>query len=231
MSVQNTWNAYWDNIDDTQRVFRIEAGDYAARVRRILQPTKATTVLDFGCGFGHTARELAPSVGAIALWDASSNVRRQALERVRDLGNATMLDLQQADETATRNRFDLILVHSVLQYMSHDEIRDWLGRWRGMLKRDGRLVLSDLLVPGAGSFGELFSYLMFALRHGFFWNAFTAGVRETAHYMSARKSAPLTILPRQVLESWSSEAGLKLEWLEENLSHRRTRATAVLRAV
>ncbi|MGH8186275.1 MAG: class I SAM-dependent methyltransferase, partial [Steroidobacteraceae bacterium] len=200
MTLQNTWSAYWENIDDSQRVFRIEARDYATRVQRILQPTKSMTVLDFGCGFGHTARELAPSVGNIALWDASSNVRRQALERVRDLGNATMLDLQQADDAGLRNRFDLILVHSVLQYMSPDEIRAWLARWRGMLKREGRLVLSDLLRPGAGGFGELFSYLMFALRHGFFWNAFTAGVRETARYWSARKSAPLTVLPRQVLE-------------------------------
>lgn len=230
MTVQNTWSAYWENIDDTQRVFRIEARDYAARIRRILQPTKAMAVLDFGCGFGHAARELAPSVGSIALWDASANVRRQALERLRDLANATMLDLQQADDAAVCNRFDLILVHSVLQYMSHDEIRAWLARWRGMLKRDGRLVLSDLLVPGTGSFGELFSYLVFALRHGFFWNAFTAGIRETAHYWSARKSAPLTVLPRQVLESWSVAAGLQVQWLEENLSHRRTRATAVLRA-
>jgi len=229
MTLQSTWSAYWENIDDTQRVFRIEARDYVARVRRILQPTRATTVLDFGCGFGHTARELAPSVGNIALWDASSNVRRHALERVRDLGNATMLDLQQADEAALRNRFDLILVHSVLQYMSPDEVRSWLARWRGMLSRDGRLVLSDLLVPGAGSFGEIPSYLMFALRHGFFWDAFTAGVRETAHYWSTRKSAPLTVLPRQVLESWSTEAGLQLQWLDENLSHRRSRATAVLR--
>lgn len=231
MSLQSTWSAYWENIDDTQRVFRIEARDYVARARRILQPTRSMNVLDFGCGFGHTAREIAPSVGNIALWDASSNVRRQALERVRDLGNATMLDLQQADEAATRNRFDLILVHSVLQYMSPDEIRSWLARWRGMLKRDGRLVLSDLLVPGAGSFGELSSYLVFALSNGFFWNAFTAGVRETAHYWSARKSAPLTVLPGQVFESWSAEAGLSLEWLDENLSHRRTRATAVLRAI
>jgi cyclopropane fatty-acyl-phospholipid synthase-like methyltransferase len=224
----NTWAAYWEEMEDKQRVFRIEARDYAARVRDALRPAANFTVLDFGCGFGHAARELAPDVARIVLWDASSAVRRQARERIAHVTNAELLDVEALDASALADTFDLILVHSVVQYMSVDEIRSWLNRWRQMLKPGGRLVLSDLIVPGAGGLHELISYLWFALRNGFFWNAFISGLTETAHYMKARRSRPLTTVTRDVVNGWATGSGLKPEWLDRNLSHRQTRATVIL---
>ncbi len=223
------WSDYWESIEDRQQVFRIEARDYAERVRRLLKPARSMSLLDFGCGFGHTARELSGDVGKIAIWDASSTVRKQAAERIASLPNVEVLDLDAPENAQLSDRFDLILVHSVLQYMSSEQILAWLARWRAMLKSDGRLVLSDLIVPGAGGLGELFSYLVFAARHGFFWNAFVAGVVEMGRYWKARQSRPLTTAPRAAVESWAAQSGLAVEWLNENLSHRGARATAILR--
>lgn len=225
----NTWAAYWEEMEDKQRVFRIEARDYASRVRALLRPAPDFQVLDFGCGFGHAARELAPDVRRIVLWDASSHVRRQARDRIAGVTNAELLDVETLDASALADSFDLILVHSVVQYMSVEEIRSWLGRWRQMLKPGGRLILSDLIVPGAGGLHELLSYLWFALRNGFFWNAFISGITEWAHYMKARRSRPLTTVTRALVEEWAGAAGLAPQWLDRNLSHRQTRATVVLK--
>jgi cyclopropane fatty-acyl-phospholipid synthase-like methyltransferase len=225
----NTWAAYWEEMEDKQRVFRIEARDYASRVRASLLPRSDFCVLDFGCGFGHTARELAADVSRIKLWDASSHVRRQARDRIADVPNAELLDVDTLNPDALAGWFDLILVHSVIQYMSQEEIGAWLARWHSMLKRDGRLVLSDLIVPGAGGLHELLSYLGFALRNGFFWNAFISGVTETAHYLKARRSRPLTSVTRSTMEHWAAAAGFSTEWLDQNLSHRQTRATVILK--
>jgi cyclopropane fatty-acyl-phospholipid synthase-like methyltransferase len=225
----DSWRAYWEDMSDDQQVFRIEAGDYARRAIRLLQPHRSMRVLDFGCGFGHTARELAPAVGTIALWDASSAVRRQARQRVSGIPNVELLDMSSAEALTRIGEFDLILVHSVLQYMSEDEVRGWLSRWREWLKPDARLVVSDLAIPGASALKELLTYLLFAARHGFFCNALMSGVRELSHYWQARNSRPLTVIGRQTLESWARDAGLSVEWLHENLSHRQSRACAVLR--
>jgi cyclopropane fatty-acyl-phospholipid synthase-like methyltransferase len=223
------WRGYWERIDDAQLVFSVEARDYAARVRRLIGLEPDMSVLDFGCGFGHTSRALAGDVANVALWDASANVRREALARIADVANAELVDFTNPHHDF-REHFDLILVHSVLQYMSADEITMWLARWRRMLRPGGRVALSDLIVPGAGGPGELVSYLFFALRHGFFCNAFVHGVRETASYWRARQSRPLTVVTRPGLEAWAATAGFDVEWLRENLSHRSARATAVLRA-
>jgi cyclopropane fatty-acyl-phospholipid synthase-like methyltransferase len=225
------WSDYWESIEDRQQVFRIEARDYSERVRRLLKPAANMSLLDFGCGFGHTARELSRDVAKISIWDASSTVRKQAAERIASIPNIELLDLDAPENAQLSDRFDLILVHSVLQYMSSEQILAWLARWRAMLKSDGRLVLSDLIVPGAGGVSELLSYLVFAARHGFFWNALAAGIVEMSRYWKARQSRPLTTAPRTAVESWAAQSGLAVEWLDENLSHRNARATAILRRI
>ena len=226
-----SWSDYWERIDDKQYVFRVEASDYVARLRRLIQPATAMAVLDFGCGFGYVAAELSGNVRRIALWDASATVRRQASERVRGLENVEFVDLESMDSSQLGERFDLILAHSVVQYMTPAEILVWLARWRTMLNDRGRIVLSDLILPGAGGLGELLSYLRFAYGRGFFWKAFTDGVAEIPQYWKARNNLPLTSATRQQWETWAEQSGLRLEWLPENLSHRQARSTAVFQSM
>lgn len=226
-----SWSDYWERIEDKQYVFRIEAHDYVARLRRLIQPAPTMSILDFGCGFGYVAAELSGAVRRIALWDASATVRRQAAERVRGIENVDFIDLESADPAQPGERFDLILAHSVVQYMAHDEILAWLARWRAMLTDRGRIVLSDLILPGAGGLGELLSYLRFAYAQGFFWKAFTDGLAEIPKYWKARNNLPLTSASPGQWEAWAAQTGLMLEWLPENLSHRHARSTAVFRSM
>ncbi len=224
------WKAYWEKIEDQQEVFRAEARDHIARLRRLVPVDAGTRSLDFGCGFGFAAEQIAPHVGSVALWDGAANVRRRARARVAWLANVEMVDLSDPDAPATTAAFDLITVHSVVQYMSESELQAWLLRWRRMLKPNGRLVLSDLIQPGTSSARELLDYLAFSARNGFFFDALIGGVREFASYFGARSSRPLTQVDEPRLTRWGAQAGLRVEWLPENLSYRRFRRTAVLRA-
>ncbi|HEU4530372.1 MAG TPA: methyltransferase [Steroidobacteraceae bacterium] len=223
------WKAYWERIEDKQEVFRSEARDHIERVRRLLAVDASTRTLDFGCGFGFATEQIAPHVGSVALWDGSANVRRRARARVAWLPNVVLADLSDPDDARNDAAYDLITVHSVVQYMSEQELVDWLRRWRRMLRPNGRLVLSDLIQPGTSSARELIDYLRFSARNGFFLDAFMGGVSEFASYFGARSSRPLTMVNEERLSRWAAQTGLKLEWLPENLSYRRFRRTAVLR--
>lgn len=225
------WNAYWERIEDKQQVFRAEARDHVARLRRLLRVDARTRVLDFGCGFGFATEQLAVHVGRVALWDGSANVRRRARSRVAWIPNVELVDLSEPDDAALNGGFDLITVHSVVQYMSEQDLAGWLQRWKRLLKPDGRLVLSDLIQPGTSSARELADYLRFSARNGFFMDALIGGVREFASYFGARSSRPLLQVDAERLDRWAAEAGLQVEWLPENLSYRRFRRTAVLRPV
>ena len=222
------WNAYWEEISDDQEVFRAEARDHVARLRRLVRPAADARVLDFGCGFGFAAEQLAPHVGSVALWDGSSSVRRRARMRVAHLPNIEFVDLSRVDASLPAERFDLITVHSVLQYMSEDEIAHWLRTWRRMLNPGGRLVLSDLIQPGTSAIRELLDYLQFAATSGFFIDAFIGGLKEFAHYFKARNSRPLTFVTPGRLDEWGRVAGFNVYWLPENTCYRRFRRAAVL---
>jgi cyclopropane fatty-acyl-phospholipid synthase-like methyltransferase len=217
------WSEYWEGIDEHKKVFRIEARDHVQRLLRLVPVTPATRALDFGCGFGFVACELAPYVASVALWDGAASVRRRARARTAHLGNVEL-----GDPFEPGPRYDLITVHSVVQYMTVQELRDWLERWRGLLAPGGRLVLSDLLQPDTSSVRELARYLVFALRNGFFWDAFVEGVREISRYWKARQSRPLTIVTPGKIGAWGKEAGFTVRVLADNLSYRASRRTAVL---
>lgn len=225
------WRSYWEKIEDRQQVFRAEARDHVARLRRLVPVDSRTRTLDFGCGFGFAAEQLAPHVASVALWDGAANVRRRARARVAWLPNVEMADFSNPDAMPPGTAYDLITVHSVVQYMSETELRAWLVRWRRMLRPGGRLVLSDLIQPGASAVRELLDYLGFAARAGFLGNALIGGAREFASYFGARSSRPLLRVEESRLTPWATQAGFAVEWLGENLSHRRFRRTAVLRAI
>lgn len=224
------WKAYWEQIEDKQEVFRSEARDHIDRLRRLVPVDTRTRVLDFGCGFGFATEQIAPYVGRVALWDGAANVRRRARARVAWIPNVEMADLSDPDMPAARAAYDLITVHSVVQYMSEAELQAWLQRWRRMLGPGGRLVLSDLIQPGTRSVRELLDYLRFSARAGFFGDALIGGAREFASYFGARSSRPLTQVDEPRLTRWAAQAGLTVEWLPENLSYRHFRRAAVLRA-
>jgi cyclopropane fatty-acyl-phospholipid synthase-like methyltransferase len=162
-------------------------------------------------------------VASVALWDGAASVRRRARARTAHLENVEL-----GDPFEPGARYDLITVHSVVQYMSVQEIREWLAQWRALLTPGGRLVLSDLLQPETNSLRELIRYLAFALRNGFFWDAFVEGLREISRYWKARQSRPLTIVTPGAIGAWGKEAGFTVRVLPENLSYRATRRTAVL---
>jgi SAM-dependent methyltransferase len=217
------WRTYWETIDERKKVFRVEARDHVERLRRLVPLDKSSRVLDFGCGFGFVAEELAPHVGCVGLWDAAASVRRRARLRTAQLDNVEL-----ADPFEPGARYDLITAHSVVQYMTPDEIREWLERWRALLRTPGRLVLSDLLQPETSSPRELARYLQFAARSGFFVDAFVEGVREIARYSRARRARPLTVVTPDQIAAWGSAAGYRVDILPENLSYRASRRTAVL---
>ena len=224
------WRTYWEQIDEGKKVFRVEAVDYIARLLRWVPVRPTDRALDFGCGFGFVAELLARHVGTLALWDGAASVRRSALARTAHLAKIEYADLSRAEAFDGNAQYDVITVHSVVQYMSPVEIQGWLVRWRRLLRKGGRLVISDLLQPSTTAVSELAGYLLFALRNGFFWDALIEGISEIGRYRKARTARPLTLVTPEMLSKWGTATGFEIERLAENLSYRRSRRTLILRA-
>jgi ribosomal protein S18 acetylase RimI-like enzyme/2-polyprenyl-3-methyl-5-hydroxy-6-metoxy-1,4-benzoquinol methylase len=220
------WTAYWDQLEERQAIFRIEADDVARRLRQAMSLGPQTRMLDFGCGFGLVADRLAPHVAELALWDGSANIRRWARVNVAGHRNIRFLDLAGKPPAAA---FDVILVHSVAQYLTVPEIQQWLATWRAMLAPGGRLIVSDLLPPGYDGLTDLLAFLGFCARKRFLIRALREGWAEARSYGRMRARQDLLRVDPEELRRWGAEQGLEMTLLSDNLSYRRSRLAAVLR--
>jgi SAM-dependent methyltransferase len=63
---------------------------------------------------------------------------------------------------------DLLVVNSVVQYLTMDELRNALTLWRRKLSAGGTLLLADIIPPGRGAIADAAALLKFAAHNGFF---------------------------------------------------------------
>jgi SAM-dependent methyltransferase len=224
----SAWSGYWDGVAD-RRIFAVEAADYVRRLRAAVAIRPVDRVLDFGCGFGHVALLVAPQVAGLLVWDAAASMRRAALARLAHLSNVGVLDLSAGVPPAETGGFDLVLVNSTIQYMSPDELAHWLMSWRALLRPNGRVVVSDVPLPGASMVAELASLLLFALRHGVLFRVVWDGLEEFRRYARWRGPADLQRWEPQQLADLARAAGLVVEPLRRNLTHTPGRFAVVLR--
>jgi SAM-dependent methyltransferase len=222
-AAENHWHSYWAAASWPRETVRAEAQDYVERLTAAVAIEPSDHVLDFGCGFGEAARLLAARVDRIALWDQSASILDAARRRLGGHGNVYVVDLSTKAGRRSAGPFSLILTHSVVQYMTELEFRNWLARWRSMLAPGGRIIVSDVPVPGSSALFETAGLIGFAVRQGILGGVMAEGVRALASYVRTRKRAPLLHLGASDIASFGAVAGLTAEVLPRNLGHRRRR--------
>lgn len=222
------WPAFWEEAAHLH-IHRVEAGDYLERLRRGVSLQATDRVFDFGCGFGHVAGLLAAEALSIGYWDAAEQMRVATAARTAELGDrAASFDLSGPVPDGALGAFDLVLANSVVQYMSPDELARWLPRWRSMLAPGGRIVLSDLPVPGASALAELVGMLRFAARRGFLLRAVRDAASEARRYSSSRSRSELQRWTPEEFVRLAAGHGLTARILPANLTHRAGRFSVLL---
>jgi SAM-dependent methyltransferase len=222
------WSAHWEELGGTPRFFRAQANEYVSNLDSAIVLNPRACVLDFGCGFGFVAQILAPKVGELFLWEASANMRRHTRLNVASHQNVRFLDLSKPEAVCGDLRFDLILVNSVVQYMSIDELSLWINRWRTMLSPGGRIIVSDVIPPDHDSISDIVDLLKFSLRRGVLVDVICRLFLKLWRYWKVRRSWPLARISREQLSQLAKPASLTVTCLPRNLTQFRTRFTAIL---
>jgi SAM-dependent methyltransferase len=221
------WESYWEGLNDKQQLFREQSDEYFRNLDTTFQLDPRARVLDFGCGFGHVAELLAPRVGELFLWDASANMRRRARLNIAAHQNIRFLDLSDPKSLPDELQFELILVNSVVQYMTFETFSAWLLRWRNMLAPRGRIVISDLIPPDYPAIWDIVDLLRFSARRGFLVRALWQAFSEICRYWGVRRVQPLSRIGWEELSQRGKDAGLTVSYLPVNLTHFKKRLTAV----
>ncbi len=112
---------------------------------RALVPSPAATVIDYGCGEATSAGLIAEACGHLTLVEAAPNVRAALKERYAANPKISVLTPDEAAAQAPGSA-DLIVLHSVAQYLTAAELDAMMKTFRRLLKPSGVFILGDIVM-------------------------------------------------------------------------------------
>jgi trans-aconitate methyltransferase len=227
---EDFWRTHYDELADHDSLvlFRSESKDYFSRLLKAFPLSGRERVLDFGCGFGFITAMLASKVQELHFWDNSDGMLARTAKSMSRLPNAVAADLSNA-ELDVEHQYDLIVINSVIQYMSEEELAAWLKRWHYKLDVGAAVLISDVILPRSAFFREVYDSLKFAAGEGFLLRTLWQDGGQFLKYLITRKQAPMSRYSQEYFSSLAQNAGFDVEILADNLTYRSSRFSAVLR--
>ena len=186
-------------------------------------------VLDYACGEALSAARVAEACAKLYLAEPAPGVRGRLIARFAPntkIRVRSLDDLRKMDEKS----IDLVIMNSVAQYMTQEELDSAFAVVRRMLKPGGRLVVGDILRPEVGMGRDVLALLKFAGAHGFLTDALY-GLASTAlsDYRQLRTRVGLQRYSESEMIAKLGRAGFTASRAHNNIGHNPWRMTFVAR--
>jgi ubiquinone/menaquinone biosynthesis C-methylase UbiE len=216
-----SWVEYWNrpngifvNEPHKRAHYRI----ILANVQPFLPRGAGSAVLDWGCGEAFGAETMAAPSERVYLYDPADVVRARLGERYKGHSRITVLDDGQLKRLPLAC-VDLILINSVIQYISRLELSAALRDLQHLLKPDGRFLIGDVIAPGTPLWRHVIVFLSFAYREGFLVPGMIGLVRNfLPSYKSLARKQGLSNYSEADLLGIFERSGLRGERLPRNIS-------------
>jgi ubiquinone/menaquinone biosynthesis C-methylase UbiE len=215
-----SWLGYWGAPNKSYVNERHRQAHYAtvlAGVRPYLPQGPGRVALDWGCADAYRARDVADICGEAILYDAAEATRQRLHARFDADPNIRVID-GGLDDLADAS-VDIVIVNSVIQYLSADEFSAMLSGVHRVLKPDGAFLIGDVIDPDTPTSRHVGAFLSFAARNGFLVPAALAlaGMRTSAYGQLHRKIGLAAYRPGE-LERKLADCGFASERLARNIA-------------
>ena len=224
------WKEYWNGphpiyVNQRHRDLHFQriATDIAALVRK-----PGAIALDWGCGEADAADGVAAACGKLYLFDTASTV--VANLRQKFAGDARIEVLDEAGLAALPDAsLDFVIINSVLQYLSHEQLGVALDLLRSKLKDDGVLAIGDIIHKDDNAVADTLALFRFAWEGGFVTAAFM-GVLRTAFsdYRKLRDKLGLTRYMPDEFQQLAARHGFSAQRAARNIGHNQGRMLFLL---
>jgi SAM-dependent methyltransferase len=219
------WLAFWDSPHSISVSARHKDVHYRVIAQAIapLVPSRVARVLDYGSGEALHADIVAAACGQLLLCEGAPRVRSGIAARFADNPKMRALapdDLKQLPDQS----LDLIVLHSVAQYLTPDELAVLLAQFHRLLKANGALVVSDIIPPNVPAATDAIALLKFGTANGFFIAA-VAGLARTlmSNYWRLRSQYGLTRYSDTAMIGKLAAAGFAAQRKPKNIGHDQAR--------
>ncbi|MBR0873846.1 methyltransferase domain-containing protein [Bradyrhizobium tropiciagri] len=186
-----------------------------------------SVVLDYACGEALSATKVADACAVLYLAEPAPGVRGRLAARFAPNGKIRVRSLDDL-KTIDAGSIDLVVMNSVAQYMTAQELDGAFAVVHRLLKPSGRLVVGDILRPEVGMVRDVVALLRFAATHGFLRDALI-GLVSTAlsDYRQLRTKIGLQRYGEAEMIAKLGAAGFSVTRAPRNIGHNPWRMTFV----
>jgi SAM-dependent methyltransferase len=226
------WIAFWDSDHSIYVSARHRDVHYRAIAQDIRTALPAgARVLDYGCGEALHADLVAAPARQLILCEAAPLVRAALAKRFA--GDAKIEVRAPADIAALpAASLDAIVMHSVAQYLTPEELDALLALFRRLLSDNGVFILGDVIAPDVSASTDAVALLRFAAANGFFAAALVGLVRTVmSDYWRLRTRLGLTRYSERAITEKLAHAGFSARRAAANIGHNPARMTFLARPV
>jgi SAM-dependent methyltransferase len=225
------WVAYYDSQHSIYVNDRHRDVHYARLAEAIAGhvPCPTAAVLDYGCGEALYADRVATAAGRLTLAEAGPAVRGRLIERFEGNPKVSVISTDRVANLLPQS-LDLVVLHSVSQYLTPEEFERTVDLFHRLLKSDGLLLVGDVVTPGVSVIADSWALLRFGWRDGFFCAAALGLIRTFfSDYWRLRTKVGLTRYTEQDMAGKLVAAGFNVTRAPANLGHLATRMTFLAR--
>jgi SAM-dependent methyltransferase len=225
------WISFWD----TPHSIYVNARHRDVHYRAIAEDVRGyvrspdAVVMDYGCGEALHAGVVAAAGKRLILVEAAPGVVAGLTKRFAAEPKIEVAPPERLPGYSDHS-IDLIVMHSVAQYLSADALDALLVQFRRLLKPGGLLLLGDVIPPNVSPVADAWSLLRFAAAHGFLGAALVGLARTlTSDYARLRARLGLTRYDAQAMLAKLAAAGYSAERAPRNVGHSQSRMTFLAR--
>lgn len=184
-------------------------------------------VLDYGCGQNTSVEELSMKPARLTLCDAAKTVRSLLHSRFPSHDRIKIISPEEL-KLQPDGSFDLIVMHSVAQYLTKTEMTSLMIEFHRLLKCGGTLILGDIISETQSAVADVEALLKFARDERFFFAAIWGLVRTSiSPYRKLRANLGLATYNPEAVSSLMETAKFACRRAERNIGHHQKRSTYV----
>ncbi len=229
--MSSAWLAFWDSSHSIYVNARHKDVHYRLIATAIAQQVQgpAARVLDYGSGEALHADLVAAAAGELLLCEGAPHVRERVAARFADNAKIRAVAPDEVEREPDHS-FDLVVLHSVAQYLTPNETGALFALFHRLLKSGGMLVVGDVIQPEVPAITDALALLRFGAANGFLHAALVGLVRtRLSNYWRLRTRAGLTRYSEAAMLEKLAAAGFTARRAAENIGHNAARMAFVAR--